>query len=91
MALKQALQTTILGSKFDKEANIILDMPVLALRALPHLIIAIIYIIKQHNTLVLCPVSLISIAFSSVSLSIAMAVGLRKVRYYMFYVNILIY
>ena len=93
MSLKRALQTAILGNKFDKEDDVSYDLPIEGLRALPQLIIAAIFIAKHYEVLLFCPVTIISTAFSAGSLLIGIVIGVIKVNFiYMiilawFYIN----
>ena len=47
-SIKRALQTAILGQKFDKEDDISCDLPVVGLRALPQLILTVVFIINEY-------------------------------------------
>ena len=90
VSLKRALQTAILNRKFDKEDNISVDLPIEGLRALPQLILAIIFTVKEYRILrisdeyfdIPVPMSIISIAFSGLSLFIGVLTGASKVMFF---------
>ena len=89
-SIKRSLQTAILGQKFDKEDDISFDLPVVGVRALPQLILTVVFIINEYQEIwkidtgyfqIPCPISFISVGFSAVSLLVGFITASIKVCY----------
>ena len=76
--------------KFDKEDDVSFDLPVVGLRALPQLILTVVFIINEYQEIweidtgyfqIPCPISFISVSFSAVSLLVGFITASIKVSY----------
>ena len=89
VSFKRALQSAILGKKFDNEDIIHFDLPIVGIRALPQLILAAIFAYTEYPRLssfdeyfgIPVPMTIISIALSGVCLFIGIITGFIKVRF----------
>ena len=89
VSLKRALQCAILGKEFPKDDNISFDLPIVGIRALPHLILATVFANNESMFLssfdlyfeIPVPMTIISAALSAICLLVGIITGFITVSF----------
>ena len=96
VSFKRALQCAILGHEFHKDDNINFDLPIVGIRALPHLILGIVFAYNESMFLssfdlyfgIPVPMTIISATLSAICLLVGIITGFIKVSF-AFYLSII--